>query len=165
MNEYFVKVNGNKKKVRLTSNGEIFLDEIKYDINLTRVGNNFYHMMLNNEVYEITSRELKDKYEVIIDGNYYETLVKTNLEMMADEYLSKKEKTSRHDEIKAPMPGLLLKIKKKEGDSVESGETVAVLEAMKMENNIRSSATGIVKQILLKEGNSVEKNEVILIIE
>ena len=63
------------------------------------------------------------------------------------------------------MPGLLLKIKKKEGDSVEIGESIAVLEAMKMENDILSPATGVIKEIKVKEGASVEKDEIILKID
>ena len=63
------------------------------------------------------------------------------------------------------MPGLLLKMKKKEGDSIEMGESIGILEAMKMENDIISPASGIIKEIFKKEGASVEKDEIILKIE
>ena len=63
------------------------------------------------------------------------------------------------------MPGLLLKIKKKEGEHVEIGEPIIVLEAMKMENEIRSPSSGTVTEINFTEGSSVEKDAIILKIE
>jgi biotin carboxyl carrier protein len=60
------------------------------------------------------------------------------------------------------LPGLIVKILKQVGDSVEIGEPIILLEAMKMENEIRASASGIIKSISTKENNSVEKGEILL---
>ncbi len=65
-------------------------------------------------------------------------------------------------EIKAPMPGLILDIPVKEGDSVEKGEVLIVLEAMKMENSIKSSQSGTIRKILVNTGQGVEKNQVMI---
>jgi biotin carboxyl carrier protein len=54
------------------------------------------------------------------------------------------------------MPGKIVKLYKKEGDSVTKGETVLILEAMKMENEIKSGADGVIKVINIKEGQAVE---------
>ncbi|MFC2082111.1 biotin/lipoyl-containing protein, partial [Bacteroidota bacterium] len=83
----------------------------------------------------------------------------------AKELLSNKKSARHHDIIKAPMPGLILKVKKNIGDDVEIGESVVILEAMKMENEIRSPVSGKIKEILVKEGISVEKDEIIISIE
>lgn len=79
--------------------------------------------------------------------------------------LKQREASAKHDSIKAPMPGLILKIKKKAGEHVEIGEPLIVLEAMKMENEIRSPSTGTITEINYTEGSSVEKDAVILKIE
>jgi len=63
------------------------------------------------------------------------------------------------------MPGLVLKIFKQVGETVEENEPVVVLEAMKMENEIRSPKKGVIKEIFLKHGSTVEKDAVILTIE
>lgn len=54
------------------------------------------------------------------------------------------------------MPGKVVKIYKKEGDTVTKGETVLILEAMKMENEIKSGADGVIKVINIKEGQALE---------
>ena len=60
-------------------------------------------------------------------------------------------------EVKAPMPGMILKVNKQVGEEVLSGESVIILEAMKMENELRSPVTGKLKELFVKEGNPVEK--------
>ncbi len=65
-------------------------------------------------------------------------------------------------EIKAPMPGLVLELKVKPGDQVSKGDTVLILEAMKMENILKSPGEGVVKSIPVSLGQSVEKNQVLI---
>ena len=55
------------------------------------------------------------------------------------------------------MPGMIIKIKKKAGEKVNSGESILILEAMKMENDIRSPISGIIENIKINEGKTVEK--------
>jgi len=64
--------------------------------------------------------------------------------------------------IKAPMPGLILDLKVKQGDIVKKGDIVLILEAMKMENIIKSPGDGIVKEVKVSLKQSVEKNQVLI---
>lgn len=66
--------------------------------------------------------------------------------------------------ITAPMPGMVARYEKKEGDTVNKGETVVVLEAMKMENAITSPVSGTIKKIAFSSGDSVSKNSVLAVI-
>jgi len=65
----------------------------------------------------------------------------------------------------APMPGMIIKFLKQEGDSVKKGDLVVILEAMKMENSLPAPADGIVKSIKSASGDSVTKGEVLCVIE
>ena len=67
--------------------------------------------------------------------------------------------------VKSPMPGMVIKYEKKVGDLVNEGETVVVIEAMKMENALPSPASGVIKSINYKSGDSVAKGEVLAVIE
>jgi oxaloacetate decarboxylase alpha subunit/pyruvate carboxylase subunit B len=66
--------------------------------------------------------------------------------------------------LTAPMPGMIVNYQKKVGDEVSEGETVVILEAMKMENALPSPASGTVKAINFSSGDSVQKNDVLAII-
>jgi len=67
--------------------------------------------------------------------------------------------------VTAIMPGLVVKVLKKEGDRVEAGEVVLILEAMKMQNELRANKSGVIKQINARERESVRMRQVLVIIE
>lgn len=71
-------------------------------------------------------------------------------------------KAARVSEVKAPMPGLVIRILAAEGDEVEKGGNLFVLEAMKMENIIKAPADVKIKSIKVKPGDKVEKNQVVM---
>lgn len=73
--------------------------------------------------------------------------------------------TDKGEEVKAPMPGKVLKINVSEGDSVNEGDTVLVLEAMKMENEIITNTSGKVKKISVSVNDMVETDDILLLIE
>jgi pyruvate carboxylase len=67
--------------------------------------------------------------------------------------------------IPAPIPGMIVEYKKKPGDKVTVGETVVILEAMKMMNNLDSTVNGVVKEVKFEQGDSVTKGEILMVIE
>jgi biotin carboxyl carrier protein len=67
--------------------------------------------------------------------------------------------------IQSPLPGIIIDIKCKEGDVVKKGQTLLILEAMKMENNILASTNGTVKQILVNKGDTVLEGADLVVIE
>ncbi len=67
--------------------------------------------------------------------------------------------------ITAIMPGLIISVNKREGDHVEAGEVVIVLEAMKMQNELQAKRAGVVKQITVEKGATVEMRQVLVVID
>ncbi len=72
--------------------------------------------------------------------------------------------SSPQAQVVAPMPGTILSVNVAVGDAVKAGQTLVVLEAMKMENEIVASQDGVVKQILTQKGTSVNTDDVLLVI-
>ena len=66
--------------------------------------------------------------------------------------------------VKSPLPGVINDIKVKVGDTVKSGDTVVILEAMKMENDIKSNVSGVVKAINVNKGDSVQEGADLIVI-
>ena len=67
--------------------------------------------------------------------------------------------------VTCPLPGTIIALNVKEGDTVAAGQTLLVLEAMKMENNIDAERGGVVKQVLVQAGATVMEGDVLLVIE
>ena len=72
------------------------------------------------------------------------------------------QKGSGPTTLKAPMPGLVVRVAVEEGSKVEAGAPLVVLEAMKMENELRATASGVVKGVKVKAGQAVEKGQVLV---
>lgn len=165
MNNFIVSLNNKKRIITILNNQKVCIGNITFNVDLAKVNEYLYLLKVNNKVYEITTTKLKnEKYNFLLDGNNFETTVRTALKEKAVEYLKNKESLVHHDEVVAPMPGLIISFKKKVGDKVKIGDSLLTLEAMKMENDLRSPASGIIKSVHFNEGQNVEKGAVILII-
>ena len=66
--------------------------------------------------------------------------------------------------VKCPLPGTILSVKVAVGDTIAAGQTLVVLEAMKMENNIDADRGGVVKQVLIQQGATVMEGDVLIVI-
>lgn len=123
------------------------------------------HVIYQNKSYNIELVERnEDGKEVVVKVNG--TLYQVGIEDQYDELLKKlgmdTSSANKVLEIKAPMPGLVLNVMVTEGQEVNKGDSLLVLEAMKMENIIKSPTGGVVKKILIRKGDKVEKNEILL---
>ena len=166
MNDFIVTINNHKYTVSVSEDGTVQMGNREYITEILSISKNAYVLHIGNSVFEITSNKLaKDRFGIIVDACYFDASVRTRLQETADELQKNKTKLIHHSNVKAPMPGLLLKLKVKEGDDIQLGQSILILEAMKMENELRSPASGTVKKIFFSEGQSVEKESVILTIE
>ena len=67
-------------------------------------------------------------------------------------------------QLRSPLPGTVLELRVSEGDQVNEGQTLMILEAMKMENNIDANKSGVIKKIMKRQGDSVMEGDVLFII-
>jgi len=110
----------------------------------------------NGQAYPARVARTKDMIHVWINGRTFEFAVPSvDGDGAADEETSK-------DEVHAPMPGTLIKLAVKAGDSVDEGQTVAVVEAMKMEHNLRATRAGIVDATSGEVGQIVDTETAIV---
>jgi len=82
---------------------------------------------------------------------------------LSDEAVRIKADKANANHIGAPMPGKVLKVNVKPGDSVKAGDVLMVTEAMKMETNIKARANGTVAEVKFKEGDKVEKEDLVFV--
>jgi glutaconyl-CoA/methylmalonyl-CoA decarboxylase subunit gamma len=158
MNDFLVSVNDKKLKVGFDKYGKLKINDSEHEYSLSHLNSNSYLLKIENESYLISLKLGENsKYLVTLKGQVFETLVRTVLEDKASTLIN--AKAAQHSEVtvKAPMPGMIIKIKKKAGEKVNSGESVLILEAMKMENDIRSPVSGIIENIKISEGKTIEK--------
>jgi biotin carboxyl carrier protein len=108
-------------------------------------------------------------FDVYVDGEHFNVEVADTRKQVTGVRTSPKAvKAAVEDSagnLVAPIPGMILEFKKQVGDKVKAGDTVVVLEAMKMFNNLAAPCDGTVKSINMKAGDSVSKGDILCVIE
>jgi biotin carboxyl carrier protein len=107
------------------------------------------------------NHELK-RYQIQIDGRIYLVQISDAVDQLILKMNLKSKKSNQLKELRAPMPGLVRQVNVQVGDEVDSGDSLFILEAMKMENVLKSPVNGIVSDLFVKPGESVEKNQILL---
>lgn len=135
------------------------------NLNSIKTSSNTNHVLHNNTSYktEIASSDFyKKKYEVIVNNNKYNINIFNELDVNIKEMGFEIGSLKTVNNIKAPMPGLILEIEVSVGQEVKEDDTLLILEAMKMENVLTSPRSGIIKSISVKQGDAVDKNQMLI---
>jgi len=166
---YTITINGNNTvKTDLEIKDTAFkgtLNDAFISGDLAKINEHQYHLLYNNKSYMVEIiKLLKEEKTLILKVNS----VKFNLQLK-DKYdallhsLGLDNLASKTiNEVKAPMPGMVLNILVAEGDIIKKGDPLIVLEAMKMENILKSPTDGTIKKISAVKGNAVEKNQILI---
>ena len=147
---------------------EQFLNGKEFIWDMIKIKDHHFHIIKNNRSFnaEVLSADYNNKsFSIRINGNNYIVEAKDKYDELLKQLGMENLSSAKVNEIKAPMPGLVLRILIQEKQELKKGDSVLVLEAMKMENVLKSPGDGIVRQIKVKPGDKVEKNEVLVLME
>lgn len=143
MKEYKYKINGNT-----------------YNVSIGDIDDNVAQVEVNGVPYKV---ELEKAQAVkVVSAPRPSAAPRTE---SGNKVISKPSVSGGSNAIKAPLPGVVLSVQVKEGDTVKAADTVIVLEAMKMENAIHAGRDGKIKSINVKQGDSVLQDDVLIVIE
>lgn len=167
MNEFNIYLNDQSEQVKVIDEDKIEINQKKFDYQLIELSNKKYLLKLNNKVFEIFHLNGSEQENIImVNGKTLNLTIRTSLEEKAYKLISKSESDGNHKTIiKSPMPGLVLKIFKTPGETIKKGETVLILEAMKMENEIKAPIDGILFEVIAEQGKPIEKNKILFSIK
>lgn len=156
---YTVEIEETGKSVyRVSVDGNEFLVDGK------KTGRTNYSLIVDHRSFEIEVDSSDDEYRVLVDGRNYRIHLVDERRLRVGGSQAGLELQGRQN-ITVPMPGKVIAVLVAEGDAVERGQGLAIVEAMKMENEVRSPITGVVKEIKAKPGDTVEGGAVLLIVE
>jgi biotin carboxyl carrier protein len=141
---------------------KIAVDENEFLVDGKKTGRTSYSLIVDNRSFEIEIDHSADEYRVLVDGrNYRVHLIDERRARVDDEGIQ----LQGRQKISVPMPGRVTAVLVSEGDLVEKGQGLLIVEAMKMENEVRTPIAGKVEAIKVKPGDAVEGGAVLMIIE
>ncbi|MBL7074282.1 acetyl-CoA carboxylase biotin carboxyl carrier protein subunit [candidate division KSB1 bacterium] len=145
--------------------GKIRIEKNSYGVDFRPVGDpSNFSLIVNHRSYQVRIHPDGPGYRVEVGGNRFLVNLEDERQRLFKEFGRSKEGPSVHHEIRAPMPGMVVKVEVGPGDPVSTGQGVMVVEAMKMENEIRTPMAGTVEAVRVKVGQSVKKNEVLMVL-
>lgn len=182
---YITTVNNQTYRIDIGENGEsnsIMLDGSLYALDWQKIAplaadaqghvpvGGRYSLLLAGKTYELFARRTtkpgqkgRETYEIQVAGQRFEVLVEDERSKLLAG-LARSGTSTGTATVAAPMPGLVVGIPVEVGDSVHEGQTVVILEAMKMENDLPSPVSGTVKEICIAKGQTVDQGETLVIV-
>lgn len=133
------------------------IDGKEYKVEIGDIADNIANVTVNGEAFKVEMEPEPEKKKVVVQP--------AAAQPASDDNTTSAANVNTANAVKAPLPGVITEIKVNVGDTVSAGDTVVVLEAMKMANNIEAEKSGKVTAICVKQGESVMEDSPLVVIE
>lgn len=146
-------------------NEDVKIDGKSISLDIKKISQNDFHTLYKNKSFNVELLNIDKQNKLLklaVNGNVYEIEIKDRYDLLLEKMGLNSSGASKENEIKAPMPGLILDLIVKEGEAVSKGDGVLILEAMKMENILKAPGDCIIKKIRVKKNEKVDKNQVLI---
>jgi biotin carboxyl carrier protein len=160
----YVATNGEREiLIEIIDEHHITVDGVAYEIDFESVSEQtVYSLLANNNSYEALVYESEEGWQVLLHGSQYVLLVEDERERRLRASLGGGPPENVDYHLRAPMPGLIVTVPVSEGQTVEKGDVLIVLESMKMQNQLKSPRPGKISRVQVKPGDSVEQRDTLL---
>ena len=135
------------------------------ELDTVKEPDNRFHILKHQKAYnaKLVHSDFGQKtYTIRVNSNTYKVKIENSLDQLIKKMGFSLGSSKKVNQIKAPMPGIILQVNVKEGDEVKEGDTLLILEAMKMENAILSPKDAVVKTVNISKGDTVDKNMLLI---
>ena len=163
--KYFAKIDDQEYIIEIGKDGKIFIDDEMYDVDFQQMpGSGVTSLLLNQHSLEAVVEEKDGFWEVLIRGERYPVTVEDERSYRLARARGSFAAPDGEVMVKSPMPGIVIAIPVIVGDVVKEGDTVIILESMKMENELHAPRDGVISQVKVEPGASVEKDQALVLI-
>ncbi len=163
--KYFVEIEGETFEVEVTGD-EIRLDGEQVTIDLTQSGMpELYSVLIDDKSHEVLVNEASPALDVTLYGHSFKATVQDEAERAFQLGRGPSQELEGDLAVTAPISGLVVIVPVTEGEEVVQGQTLVVLEAMKMENEITAPRAGRIRDVQVEPGERVEMDFAMMILE
>ena len=142
-----------------------FVNDQAFDWNMVKLSDRTFHLLHNNQSFtaEVVTIDASEKtVSLKINQHIHQIVLKDRFDLLLEQMGMSQTASAKLNDLKAPMPGMIGSVNVQPGDMVKKGDSLLILEAMKMENIIKATGEGTVKMIRIAKGDRVEKNQVLI---
>lgn len=160
MVKYYVRVDDEEFEIAIEGEGQVMVNGRPVQVDMVRVpGQNVYSLLVDHHSYEMAVEEIRGGYRILLAGQQYEVTVEDERQRRLMAGRAEPTPIGGDLTVRAPIPGLVVRVHVTEGAQVRQGDPLLILQAMKMDNEIRAPRDGTVRQVHVNPGQNVEQNE------
>lgn len=161
--KYVTILNGEQYEIEIDNDGGIKVNGESRDVDFLNLGGALYSVITQNKSLEVVIEDEDDKIAVLMGGRLYETQVLDERALLMAQRRGGLGGGS--GEVHSPMPGMIVKVVVVVGQEVTQGQTVVILESMKMQNELKAPIDGTVKAVHVEGSQTVDKNTLLIEID
>jgi len=163
--KFFVTVQGEERVFELRD-GVLYGEDGELQAELSSLpGTDRRHLRLADRSVGLFARKVEPGWLIELEGRAFSVRVEDERARHIRGLSASAVATEGRTEVRAPMPGLIVKVEVEIGQEVEQGAGLVVMEAMKMENELRAEGAGIVTEVRVEPGSTVDRNDLLVVIE
>ncbi len=157
--KYITIINEQKYEIEIERDGSLKVNGEPRTIDFLPLASSLYSVIMNDQSYELVIEERDGHVEVQLSGRLYESQVLDERAQLLAMRGGGLGADGGEISLKAPMPGLIVAVPVSEGQEVTKGQTLIILESMKMQNELKAPRDGTVQRVSVQAGQSVEQNK------
>ncbi len=162
--KYFATVDGQEYEIEI-ENDRVLVNGEAIDVDVSQIGvPELYSILLDGASYEVLVEEQRQEYAVTLAGKQFHVQVEDERSRRLNAGRKGPQVPKGELVVKAPIPGLVVKVLVSEGDDIPEDHPLVILEAMKMENEIRSLRAGVIRSVDVVAGQRVEQGAPMLVL-
>ncbi len=158
--KYVTIIEDQRYEIEIDHDGSVLIDGAERDVDFLNLGGSLFSVITENKSLEAVIDDDAGKIAVMMGGRLFEAQVLDERALLLLQRRGGQRPSS--GELHAPMPGLVVQVAVESGQTVEKGETLVILESMKMQNELKSPVAGIVGAIQAQAGQAVDKNALLV---
>lgn len=160
--KYLTIINNEQFEIEIQRDGSVLVNGESHNVDFLNLGGSLYSVIQDTRSRELAIEGNQADIEVLMEGKLYEVKVLDQRALLMAQ--RKGGLMTSSGEVHSPMPGLIVEVMVNVGDMVEQGETVVILESMKMQNELKAPRDGRVQTVSCQAGQTVEKGTLLITI-
>lgn len=161
--KYVTTINGQEYLVEILDEHRVRIGEQIYQVDFTSVSDQpMYSILIDGKSFEAYVFPEEDEWNVVLRGSLYSVLVEDEREKRLRAAAGGNVVLTGDTPVKAPMPGLVIAVHVEDGQTVSKGDTLVILESMKMQNELLAPRDGLITRMQVETGQSVERHQLLM---
>lgn len=161
--KYVTTIDEHEYLIDIIDEHHVSIDGVTYEVDFSPVGDQpVYSLLLDGKSYDAHVYLDEDTWQVMCHGAMYSAQVEDEREKRLRAAMGGGVSGQEDFHLRAPMPGLVVSVPVHEGQAVEKGDVLLILESMKMQNELRSPRAGTISRLRVGPGDRVEQKETML---